>query len=550
VHPVAADRDHLPGHLNILAGLDLTPLSEPAPNLAYLFKHAITQEVTYQLMLSAQRRQLHQSVAEWFEDRYRDDLATYYPRLAHHYTRAAEESRPTNRALVRKALEYLQKAGEQALGQHAYQGSKAFFQQALILLKLLPSGLERTELELKLQVELSKPLALLQGWGSLEIKAVYDRAWELCRELGETPQLFSVAVGLWSFYLVRTEMQSAQELARQLLSLAQLSREPVHLVQAHWTLAANTYWLGDLRASLFHCEQALALYQPAMHAELMDSSTGDPGITCRSMKAAILALLGYPEQALAAVRAAVGLAEEFVHPHSIIWAKIWGSWVYELYREFPVVQQLSQEAFDHAVKYGLPAWQGMALIRVGWVEAEQGQAAAALPKIQQGLSICHAIGFELEITHQISMLSEAYVKADRLPEALAVIEIALEDIRQNQTTVWAGELLRLKGEYLLAQAGSQPEQAAKAAEAYFREGLALTRQQQARALELRLAISLARLWHNQGRSPEAYELLAPVYHWFSEGLATANLREAKTWLDILEAAVAPAVQPAVSITLG
>ncbi len=123
-HPIEADIPHLAGYLDRLERLDITPLETPAPDLAYIFKHIITQEVAYNLMLFAQRQQLHRAVAEWLEKTYVDDLAPYYPLLAHHWQKAEVTS---------KAIDYLAKAGEQAMRGAAYQEAVDFFVQALAL---------------------------------------------------------------------------------------------------------------------------------------------------------------------------------------------------------------------------------------------------------------------------------------------------------------------------------------------------------------------------------------------------------------------------------
>jgi tetratricopeptide (TPR) repeat protein len=124
VHPIEADKGTMSSQLAALERLDLTPLEAPEPELSYIFKHVITQEVAYSLMLFAQRRQLHHAVAEWYE-RYRaKDLARLYPVLAHHWSRAE---------VAEKAIEYLAMAGEEALRGGAYQEARRFFWDVLSL---------------------------------------------------------------------------------------------------------------------------------------------------------------------------------------------------------------------------------------------------------------------------------------------------------------------------------------------------------------------------------------------------------------------------------
>jgi tetratricopeptide (TPR) repeat protein len=123
LYPIEADREALPAHLHSLRRLDLIRLETPEPNLAYLFKHSITREVVYNLMLAAQRQELHRAAAEWYERNHADDLAPLFALLAHHWSESQAESR---------AIDYLEKAGEQALGSHANEEAIGFFARALL----------------------------------------------------------------------------------------------------------------------------------------------------------------------------------------------------------------------------------------------------------------------------------------------------------------------------------------------------------------------------------------------------------------------------------
>jgi hypothetical protein len=132
VHPIEADRQALPNYMETLTRLSLTLVESEEPDLAYIFKHAVTQEVAYNLMLYSQRRQLHQAVAEWIEHSNERNLESYYPLLAHHWTQAAEaHDAARNELAIRKAVEYLEKAGEQAMQNYANKEAIQFLSTAL-----------------------------------------------------------------------------------------------------------------------------------------------------------------------------------------------------------------------------------------------------------------------------------------------------------------------------------------------------------------------------------------------------------------------------------
>ena len=142
IHPIEADRFALPDYLDALTRLSLTMVESEAPDLAYIFKHAVTQEVAYNLMLFSQRRQLHQAIAEWIEKNYEKNIEAYYTLLAHHWSQAAETSEALRDAhALQKAVEYLDKAGEQAMQDYVNQEAVQFFSQALEVDRKL-SGLE------------------------------------------------------------------------------------------------------------------------------------------------------------------------------------------------------------------------------------------------------------------------------------------------------------------------------------------------------------------------------------------------------------------------
>ena len=159
----------------------------------------------------------------------------------------------------------------------------------------------------------------------------------------------------------------------------------------------------------------------------------------------------------------------------------------------------------------------------GWALVEQGRGEAGIVQIRQGLAAHRATGAETSRAY-IGMLAEACGKVGETEEGLRLVAEALTNRRaESQREV---EFYRLKGTLLLMLAGEHHAEA----ETCFRQALEMARRQQAKSLELRAAMSLARLWQQQGKRTEAYALLAPVYSWFTEGFNTADLQEAKALL--------------------
>jgi predicted ATPase len=233
----------------------------------YFFKHALIQEAAYQSLLKSKRLQYHQKIAEVLEEQFPETAETQPEILAHHYTEAG---------LRGEAIAYWQRAGERARQRWANVEAIGHLTKGLELLKTLPDTRKRTQQELDMQTTLGPALTAIKGWGSSEVEKVYNRARELCQQVGETPQLFWVLWGLWAFYATRGESQTTRELAEQLLSLAQNQQDSALLLEAHTVLGNSLFWLGELASARAHMEQGTALYDSRKHRSSLSILCG-PG---------------------------------------------------------------------------------------------------------------------------------------------------------------------------------------------------------------------------------------------------------------------------------
>ena len=224
-----------------------------------------------------------------------------------------------------KAVEYLQLAGQQAVQQSANAEAISHLTTALELLRTLPDTPERAQQELTLQITLGPALMNTKGYGAPEVEKAYTRARELCRQVGETPQLFRVLWGLWYFYFVRAEFQTARELGTQCLTLAQRAQDPALLMEAHFVLQGPLFLLGELTPAREHFEQSIALYGPQQHRALAFLYGQDPKVTSLSPAALALWHLGYPDQALKSIHDALTLAQELSHPYSLAFALLFAA---------------------------------------------------------------------------------------------------------------------------------------------------------------------------------------------------------------------------------
>jgi predicted ATPase len=229
------------------------------------------------------------------------------------------------------------------------------------------------------------------------------------------------------------------------------------------------------------------------------------------------------------VNEALTLAQHLEHPYTLARVLYWTTLVHQLRREWQVVSERAETAITVATAQQVALVVALGPIMRGWALAMQGQGAEGLTQLRQGLDAYRATGTAFQRPHLLSLLAEVHGSLGQPEAGLTALSEALALVETTGERYYAAELHRLTGELLLRQAA--PE--ASHAEACFQESLAIARRQEAKSLELRAAMSLARLWQQQGKRQEAHDLLAPVYGWFTEGFDTADLQEAKALLDAL-----------------
>jgi tetratricopeptide (TPR) repeat protein len=529
------------------------------PQAHYLFKHALIQDTAYQSLLKSMRQQYHQQIAQRLEAQFPDTTDTQPELVAHHYTEAG---------LIEQAVPYWHGAGQRAIERSANAEAISHLTKGLELLKALPDTHDRTQQELRLQISLGGSMTATKGWAAPETGAVYARARELCRQVGETPQISPVLWGLCAFYSVRAEYPTALELAKQLLSLAERVQDSALLLEAHYAVGQALNLLGEFPGAREHLDQVIALYEVRQHRSLAFVHGMDPGVMARGVSASVLWMLGYPEQALRYSRDALTLAQELAHPFSLAMALFNAATLHHYRREGQIVQERAEACVNLSTEQGFPYFAALGTVMRGAALAAQGQPEAGIEQIRQGLSIQQRGGAAMARPTFLSMLATAYGEVRQIEEGLSVLTEALAVADKSSGRAGAAEAYRLKGELLLAQesksqnakvksqkseAETSPQsltfstQAEAEAEACFHKAIEVARKQQAKSWELRAMKSLVRLRQRQAlnhksrdtqhetraRLDEAHSMLSEVYNWFTEGFDTKDLQEAKALLEEL-----------------
>ena len=510
------DEERLQSALAQLVEAELLYQRGVPPQVRYVFKHALIQETAYQSLLKRRRQQYHQQTGHILEQRFPETVETQPELLAHHYTEAG---------LPAQAVPYWGRAGQRAVERSANVEAISHFTKGLELLKALPETSEHIQQELTLHLAMGAPLLMLKGHTAPEVEDTYSRALELCQQVGDSPQRFSVLTGLWRLYLSQARLRTAHELGEQCFILAQHMQNPMCLQEAHLMLGSILFYLGELPSARVHLEAGITLYEP-QHSRVRTFMSGtDPGVVCRCWAAWTSWLLGYPDQALGQAQEALTLAQELSHAYSLCFALHFASTLFAWRREMPLVQEKSEVVIALASEHGFARWLAGGNARRGWALVEQGKVEEGMAQLELGLTTWRAMGGELGLPAILARLAEAYGKCGRAEAGLEVLTEALALVHKNGEHYYEAELHRLTGELVLCTSLDVQQ-----AEASFHHALEVARHQQAKSLELRAGMSLSRLWQQQGKQDAARRLLASIYGWFTEGFATSDLQEAQALL--------------------
>jgi len=490
------------------------------PQATYVFKHALIQDAAYQSLLKSTRQQYHQRIAQVLEAHFPEIAETQPELVAQHYTTAGCHE---------QAILYWQRAGQHASDRSAHVEAISHFTTGIELLTSLPETPARTQDAVTLHLALGAALQMAKGLAAPEVEQAYTQAYALCQQVGETPELVPVLFGLWRYYVVRPQLHKARELGETLLRLAHRAHDAALAVIAHYALGATWLWLGALSAARQHLEEGIARYTSDQRQDPVFRIGQDLDVGCRACAALTLWLLGYPDQALARQHESLVLAQELSHPYSLAYAQCRSALISQFRRDVPAVHEQADAAVALATEHGFPLWVSAGTSLRGWALAMQGQGEKGRTQIHQGTAAFQATGATVYVPYLYTLLAEISDHLSHTEDGLRALAETHTLVEQHEERWWEAEVYRLRGVLLLRQPGTPQAEA----ETWLQRALDVARRQEAKALELRAAMSLSRLWQQQGKRAEARELLAPIYGWFTEGFDTADLQEAKALLEML-----------------
>jgi class 3 adenylate cyclase/predicted ATPase len=486
------------------------------PQSSYTFKHALVQDAAYGTLLRSRRQLLHARIAAALEDRFPEVVVAQPALLAQHCAEAG---------LAEKAVSYWLTAGQQARARSAMLEAVAQMRKALSLIGSLPDNTGRWQRELDLQIVFGAALIATQGYGAPMVGETYTRARHLCELLDEPLQLASVLYGQWTHHLIRAELEPAQRFAAEMRHLADTRKDSA----MQWLgcfLSGVTYLsLGKFGEARAYFEQGVALFDPAQRPLYAPSAAGN--VVPVIYLSATLAPLGYLDRAEQRREAALGEARLLKHVHTLTVAlntAAVGDWSGHLE---PTALQRADELVTLSAKHGYDYYRATGTVMRGWCLATLGHLEEGLSLVRQGVDAYRATGAMLLMPFWLMLFADADGKALRPEDGLERLTEATNLVEATQVRWHEAGLYRVRGELLVAM--HQPA----AAEDSFRKAIAVAQHQSAKLWELHASVCLARLWRDQGKRAEARDLLAPIYHWFTEGFDTPDLKDAKALLDDL-----------------
>jgi class 3 adenylate cyclase/predicted ATPase len=485
------------------------------PDATYTFKHALVQDAAYSTLLRPRRQQLHGRIATTLECQFPEIAAAQPELMAQHCAMAG---------LVEKAIEYWDTAGHLAVQRSTMSEAAAHFGKALDLVASLPKSPQRQSSELTLQLALAGAVTAAKGWASPQAGEAYARARELCREAPAGPQLARALGGACTFLHNRAEIRAAHQLADELAVLSEHRNDSDAKLIAHRSLGVSQLFRAEFSRALHHLRQALNFYNEAEHRS-PKLSPHDVRVSCESFVAWTVLLLGQADQALAHSQRALDRARELSQPYTLAFALHTNCVFHQLRGDGAILEERAEELVALATEHDFPHFVGSGTCFRGWAMlVVEGSIEEAISTMRRGLATKRATGAEIKVPYYLGLLSEGHRRANRIADAMSLLNEALELVERTDERWYEAELYRLMAEALIAKSDRHD------AERWLCRALRTAQKQGARLWEVRAATTLARLWRDQGRRGEARDLLAPIYRSFTEGFATRDLKEAAALL--------------------
>lgn len=487
----------------------------------YAFKHVLTQEVAYQSLLAEQRRALHRRVGGAIESIYEGNLNDHVASLAHHYSSADDHP---------KAIEYLGKAGQQAIQRSAHRDAINHIREALRRIPMVPDGTVGPADSAALWSALGISLQAISGYASDEVGLAYVRAREMSVKAQDDVGLAVALRGICLFATVRADYDNAVQAGRALVTLG--DRNSSYALEGYVFLGMTYVYIGDFRSSDEYFSKALSLEAVSVVSEKIQYS-GHARAICRSYYALPLVYLGQFDRAVAFTQEAMSLAEAVSLPITTAQSLAAHASVHHRMRSYQTAELYYDKTIACATRHGFPFWLTFASVLKSALLTKRGDNGSMLPDFERNLEDYRRTGARLGMSWYLSLRAELLAGTGRIDDALNTIEEAIAFIEDAGEGMNEANAHRLKGAFLFHKFRDGRGGGLAEAEACFARSLTIASRQQAKLWELRAAISLACVRAHQRRFDEGLELLSAVHASFTEGFAMPDLVDALCLIEYL-----------------
>jgi tetratricopeptide (TPR) repeat protein len=457
----------------------------------YAFKHSLIQETAYQSLLKSTRKKLHLRIAEILESDFPDNVKQRPQQLAYHFAMAGE---------TEKAIGYWTAASRRSVSRSS-----------------------RNAMEVPLQSVLGSALLAVQGYTAKEVGEVFTRARTLSEQTDNSEQMFQVVVGLWMYYVIQGQYAQAQDIASQLLAIAEAGEDAGQLVQAHYTIGYTSFYRGEFKAARDAFEEALLSEVEGSNYSSQSASSDDTRTHVRCVLGLVCWHLGLPETALKYAKDADDLAHKLDQPYAITCVAFMNAWLYQRRREPGLSAVCAKECVTLAEQNGYRFFIPLGRFVQAWTESrphETGSTAedkSGAAKMKEIIELCINAGQGLGMTYMIFQLAEEYLELGMYSEALEQLQRGLEHAEKVGELFLEPEYYRLRGRLCLASFDSSNARSdLDEAIEFLTNALSRAKLKQTKALQLRAATDLAVALSHKGENKSAAETLEAVIDSFGE----------------------------------
>ncbi|MEJ2181189.1 MAG: AAA family ATPase, partial [Gammaproteobacteria bacterium] len=487
------------------------------PTASYTFRHALVHEVAYQSLLKKTRQKYHRKIADVLAIQFPEKIQENPEIMAHHCNEATD---------YESAVHYWMLAGQMAIQRSANADATVHLNNALQALANLPDSPQNAEKELEIQASLGLAYMLLKGYAADEVQSAYGRAYELSRSIGNSTATFPILCGLWEFYLVRAELDTAQDLAVQLQTIASETSNPVYSLEAQRTLGATSFWRGDLTSADHHLTHVLNSKVEDSAPNRMPLYGHDTLVASLGTLACVSWLTGRADRALNLINQATSRATEINHPFSIVYATFFSSVIHQLRGDAEQTGKLAKHTIKLCEQYEFWFWHAMANMLNLWSQFEKTGDTRLIKQFTNVLDKNKRLESRLAATYMNTLLVRMYIKAGKWDDADIVIDSIVNTLNTHQEFYVMPELYRLKALISWKRKSATPNEL----ESYFNQAIQAAKQQSSLGLELRAVFDYCQYLQSINQPEKAEQTLDEILQRMNEGLSTQDYKKAEMLL--------------------